>query len=653
MPDARLQLGEKEGPRASNARRVSRVLGSLPMALVLLPAFAAALALGIYAESAYGARFAQQLVYQAWWFALLLGVVGVNIFCAAAKKWPWKKPQTGFLVTHLGLLTLVAGGMLDSQGGVHGVMTLIDTEDDRFRSFGFPATNVIVEPHRDIIRVARPRKNREEVLYRPFDPGFFPWQRRESDTAPLLARGLAWLTHPWPRSWAMDLGDETRLEVVDYFPHALPQTFAPAAPDDPAAFPALAVDLASPATGHLPQAWLGLHDPHRTFWLGPGLVEFLGRHPRPEQLAEFENPPTADQAGTKGVLVLGLAGQTFRFDVERALAKGLEPLGSTGWNLHLKQYLADYRDQANATAVDPGLALELTRPEGTIGLALVARQAGEIFPIGREPIPRPTGLWTWYHLPDNSYGDPSLKGMLQLLAGADGDAFFRSFVRAQSGALQFEKAGRVTVGAGFERIWSGMGWRFRVPESLPRAAPGPYFMPAIRPLGREDAETVQAIKCRLTQGTFSKEFLAAKSEGAFTPVRIGGDEYLVGYHSSQVELDFALRLVRAEQTTDVGSVLPASQTSFVALTDPDQGIHGEGRTITLNQPLVHRGYKFYQAGYKSLGTDSQEKPVSRSVLLVGYDPGLWLKYAGSAMVALGIACMFYMKAYFFKGRVNG
>src|SRR5262245_27062325 len=116
-------------------RRWSRAFGSLPMAVVLLTLFALALSSGIYAESTYGPTLAQQVIYETWWFSLLLGILGVNIFCAAAKKWPWQKRQTGFLITHTGLLMLVAGGFLSSQFGVHGVMNLIDTEDVRFHSF--------------------------------------------------------------------------------------------------------------------------------------------------------------------------------------------------------------------------------------------------------------------------------------------------------------------------------------------------------------------------------------------------------------------------------------------------------------------------------------------------------------------------------------
>ena len=77
--------------------------------------------------------------------------------------------------------------------------------------------------------------------------------------------------------------------------------------------------------------------------------------------------------------------------------------------------------------------------------------------------------------------------------------------------------------------------------------------------------------------------------------------------------------------------------------------------IAMNQPLSAGSYKVYQANYRALIDPRTrqplldgERPVSLSGLAVARDPGLWLKYAGSIIVVLGIAVMFYMKAYFFR-----
>ena len=632
--------------------RIARTAGSLQAALLLLPTFAAVLALGTFVESIYDTRVAHELVYRTWWFVTLLALLGLNIFCAAFKKRPWQRQHTGFLITHVGLLTLVASGVVTSVAGVHGAMTLVDTEDGRFHRFGIPAANVLRDPHRDVIRVRRPQAGREDVAVRPFEPGPLPWNPVENGTfqAPTFARGLNWLAHPWPRSWTLDLGRGAYLEVIDYQPHALEQPFAPAASNDELVFPALAVDLTSPTTGALAPTWIGFHGAQRSARLGPGLIEFLGRNVCAEQVREFHHPPSAENAGNCGTLVLGLAGEITRWDVADSLGKDAAPVGKSGWRVRITQYQPNYHEPASAVPADPGLAIELTGPAGKISLALVARQAGELFPMGKEPVSWQSlpGLWTWYHPPDLRYGDPSLKAVLQFVTDADGAVHYRSFAGGGAGALRLEKTGIAAAGVERMRIWDAMSWRFQLAQYLPRAVPGPHFVPVERHLGQEDLETTPAIRCRLTQGQHVKEFWLGRTDHELTSVLVGNEDFLIGFNPMQTPLDFALRLVRAEQTTDKGSGLPASQSSFVLLTDPDRKIQGENRIITLNEPLAHRGYKFYQSGYQPLGVDGSGRPVSRSVLSVRYDPGLWLKYAGSTMVALGIACMFYMKAYFFK-----
>ncbi len=52
-----------------------------------------------------------------------------------------------------------------------------------------------------------------------------------------------------------------------------------------------------------------------------------------------------------------------------------------------------------------------------------------------------------------------------------------------------------------------------------------------------------------------------------------------------------------------------------------------------------------------MGIDpASKKPIARSGFTIGYDPGIWLKFLGTGMLGLGIATMYYMKAYFFTGK---
>src|SRR5262249_25625731 len=119
--------------------RTFKVFASLQMAIPLLALFTLALMTATYIESQHSGEIAQQLIYHTWWFILLIVLLGTNILCAALKKmdpkklaegrWPWKKHQTGFLVTHAGLLTLVFGGLLTNLGGEEGQVQMLDTGD--------------------------------------------------------------------------------------------------------------------------------------------------------------------------------------------------------------------------------------------------------------------------------------------------------------------------------------------------------------------------------------------------------------------------------------------------------------------------------------------------------------------------------------------
>jgi hypothetical protein len=219
-----------------------------------------------------------------------------------------------------------------------------------------------------------------------------------------------------------------------------------------------------------------------------------------------------------------------------------------------------------------------------------------------------------------------------------------------------------------------MRWQFDVREYLPRATARPRFVPQDARPGLQSAELTPALRCQLVSaGEKSEEFWLGQGVGA-NRIGVGKDSYDISYHVRTMPLDFEIKLLRAEQTVDAASQQAATFSSYVQVTDdgsfsaewvpqPMRGLSnflgltsggekliGQDRVITMNQPLDHRGFKVYQSNYMPLGWDDNDKPVSLSGFTIGRDPGLLLKYLGSSMLALGITCMFYMKAYFFKPR---
>lgn len=632
-------------------------LGSLHVAVISLSIFAVCVAIGTIIESWYSAKIAQELVYKAWWFTTLLALIWVNIFFAAAKKWPWKKYQTGFLITHLGLLTLVGGGILTSLAGTDALMVLVDTDRSEYRKYGAHATSKVVDNTTSSFTVRRPgARGKEETLRFPFEPGSLAWRADEHLTPrydPLTSL-LNWLAHPLPWVWQADLGGGATLEVLNFYPHARLENYRPADRDDRNPFPAVKLSLKSSVAGAIPDQWVAFFERDRSVHFGPGQIDFIGKDLAPVLVEEFRKPPDRKTLGQKGQLVLHLHGQTYRFSVDQTLDGAAQPIGTTPWKFKFNRYDPNFQSGHGSDGTpQPVLVFDITASDGkSVSLAMLGRLPGVFLPLpeNRALLPDLGDLQVWYHAPDVRFGNDAVRAVLQFVTGSDGKLYYRSFHSSSLEGFQFERSGEAQKGPDEYPIWKGMNWQFTVKEFLPRAIDKPDYKPEnARPgLEREDLHPV--LRCRLSVGKEAKEFWVNKTDGSTTPVKVGNEEFAVGFNVHTEDIGIELRLLRAEQTNDRGTQMAATYASYVQLTDKNAGIHGEDRFITMNEPLEHAGYKFYQSGYFSLGLDDAGKPVNRSVLTVGRDPGLIFKYAGSVMLALGIIIMFYMKAYFFKPR---
>ncbi len=647
---------------------ISRWLGSLQIAVVLLVFFAAALMAGVVVETWFNAKTAGELVYRSWWFALLLLLLGVNIFFAAAKKWPWKKHQTGFLITHLGLLTMLAGGILNALGGTDAQMQLIDTDDpDLLSRTSFPQeSNRILFSDVSTIRVRRIAAGRDHkegwktVGEEDFVGGPLPWK---SDAGPSGYREwtlavLDFLRNPLPRSWSLKLSDGARLDVVNFYPQSKHDLFSVAKPGQEGA-PAFKLELQSPRFGTMDE-WLAA-DRKREFSRlrgMPGYVEFMGKCPD-VLLKEFLEPPATSELGNFGVLVLFVDGSPYRFPVDKNLQQSVA-VGDSGYRIRMTGYHPVFRDpNDNQPPDDPVVEFELTGKNGVSGdyLALARRFLGNLIPqhfFNREKR-KPTheelaGLKVWYHPPDYRYGREGIRGVLQFVHGTGDRLYYRSF-NSKVGGFNFESSGEVTKGADDgHAIWSGMNGKFRVLEHLPEAVPEDrYTYRKLKENEKPGEDGTAVLRCRIVAGgKAGSEFWVAQHEPK--TITVDGEHYRIDYDMKSKTLPFSIKLERAESTVDPGTQQAATYTSYVQLTDKEKGIEGERRIITMNEPLEHRWYSFYQSDFTPLGVMSAGKPVSRSGLTVAFDPGLLLKYAGTCLLPLGVAIMFYMKAYFFKPR---
>ena len=108
--------------------RIFDALASLRLAVVTMLTLGAVCSWGTFYEMNHGTPAAQRDIYQTWWFALILATLGSNIFCAMMKRYPWKKHHTGFVMAHIGILTLLAGSLMSLHLGLDGNLALYEGE---------------------------------------------------------------------------------------------------------------------------------------------------------------------------------------------------------------------------------------------------------------------------------------------------------------------------------------------------------------------------------------------------------------------------------------------------------------------------------------------------------------------------------------------
>ncbi len=105
-------------------REILKPLASLKLALILLAVIIIASIAGTWYESKVSAEVAKRLIYGNIWFDIWLTFLAINLFSVAAIRYPWKPHQTGFVITHAGIIVLLIGSMIDRHFGVEGFVQL-------------------------------------------------------------------------------------------------------------------------------------------------------------------------------------------------------------------------------------------------------------------------------------------------------------------------------------------------------------------------------------------------------------------------------------------------------------------------------------------------------------------------------------------------
>lgn len=256
-----------------------------------------------------------------------------------------------------------------------------------------------------------------------------------------------------------------------------------------------------------------------------------------------------------------------------------------------------------------------------------AFQAGPAwFSFGSEPIPPA-------ETPESILFSGGKVPQLHLTPSPDGGLGYKSISSSGEKAQGRLAPGKIS-GQEIPANWKG-GVKLSILDYIPDARIETKYKPAR--VQYKDQAPPSAIHLSTGKGGEGSEIWLGLGERAL--LHVEGRQIELGYFRKRVILPFALRLERFTIERYEGTMSPKSYESKVTVVDPqNEKVSGNPVTISMNEPLEHRGVTLYQASYE----DAMPRPVT-SIFSVNQDPGRIWKYLGSLLIVLGAILLFASK----------
>jgi len=634
-----------------------KFFSSLKLAVVLLAVLIVAAIAGTIWESSFDAKVAGAYVYRAPWFNLWLILLGANLTVSALSRWPWRKHHVAFLITHLGIITLLTGSLIGRIFGIEGTITLFKSDP--------PSNRLLIDEHQ--LRVHDSdgvlKGYRAEFLHRPPTP-----------------------KHP------RDLGklaSGARLSVIDYA-EAIDAKLNPRALDS-GGTPALHFTIKTAMMGQQLESWLLADDAQNgKFAMGLANIELkrgkaeivkpghsgqsaatsgdpgevtsqltqrdpstaLGMTDLEESIFVFAKMPeqishvvakgggtgakisfSPPQDGDKGQLTVSLAGKTQTLDVAQNLKRDVEIAG-TPFTVRIENYWADLR-------IQDGKPVSLSDSPNNPAAVVTIRGRG--VPIATAA---PNAHGNGQAVSTNG-GPSTIPNIAPTMNEANAaENHLRLFV-ADDGAISYEldsrklghSLGPLELNKPLVTGWAD--WQLVVDRILPHAEQWMDFMPA---KGDSANQLPDGVRVRVEQnGEILEQWISA---GWQITVPTSPNPIGISYGWRSTPLPIALELMDFEVARNEGSDAPAGFKSTLRVSS------AEGDSATgqcwMNHPFSFPGswwrtwsgqtFKMSQASWNP-------ENLGQSTIQILRDPGWLLKWIGSLLIVTGVFLLFYVKKF--------
>ena len=614
----------KDEGLAWQRNRLFCFFASVKLAMVLLAVLIVATIIGTVCESSFDARVARAYIYQAPWFNFWLLLLAANLIFSALSRRPWQRQHTGFLLTHLGIIVLLAGALIGRVWGVEGSMTLFK---------GDPPNNLLtVDQH--VLQIIDSDNSSQNV----------PLEMINRHPSP---------SKPWPLAttqsgWAVS--------AVDYSPALDVKMVATAA--STGGTPALHFAIKTLRMGQTLDAWVLADDPdHGSFDMGLAGIDFKRGAAAPSAAASSQATDLEETIFSFGNAAAGQVSKVI---------KG----GSTG----AKVQLVD-----TEKGKSPKVIVQIGAANQTIDLALNAPNASKPAPISLTPFSvRIEQYWPDFRIkdgkPENASPDPNNPCVLVTVTGhavpvpAAGDATqaegknHLTLYAAADGSLSYEltsrlaglSSGKLELNKPLPTGWAD--WTLVADQFIPRAEERFDAHPAA-----EGSRGMHA------EGILVKAASAAKAARSGTSVQqwvpLGWQvsvptqpkPLLIGYGNKQEALPIGLQLRDFQVDWNEGTDTPAGFKSTLDVVDRETGDIVTGQ-CWMNHPMSVPGAwwnTFTGLTYKLSQASWNPQNLSQSSIQILRDPGWSLKWIGSLVIVMGIFSLFYLRPFPMDGKSGG
>jgi hypothetical protein len=651
--EASRHLAESVNPQMAHSRSIEQpawqrnpifeFFASLKLAVVLLAVIIVAAIAGTLYESSFDAKVSRAYVYGAPWFNLWLVLLGANLACSALSRWPWRKHHLAFLITHLGIITLLIGSLIGRIWGIEGTITLFKGE---------PPTNRLLVDERQL------RVHDVDGIVKGYPAEF--------------------LHHPPTPEHPRDVGllaSGAHLKIIDYAP-TIEAKLNPKPLNDGGA-PAMHFAIATAMMNQHLDGWLLADDPQNgNFSMGLANIELKrGTAPdagrgdssnRPpsgastsksmseevdleESIFAFSKAPEEQighvrkggsigakvrleqpQKGNKGRVLVSLGEKEASFDVAENLGRDAAIAG-TPFTLKIDNYWADFR-------IENGKPSSLSdRPNNP---AVIVTIRGKGVPAS-EPETNPHGsakdLTT-------TGGPPSMP------APGEGTPNHLTLFIADDGTITYELAsrkngrssGKIELNKPLPTGWAD--WQLTIDKTMLHAASSMDFNPINSETAPASTDSPDGVHVQIQQN--GETFERWAPAGWQIAIPTSPSPTMVAYGWKTVSLPIGLELLNFEVKRNEGSDSPAGFKSSLRVVSAD------GETATgscwMNHPFSYPGtwwrtwtgltYKISQASWNP-------ENLGQSTVQILRDPGWLLKWIGSLLVVIGVFMMFYLQPY--------